>query len=101
MIGQNLVIIGKATTPPPPPINAFKPIFHKDLEELVLATDSGLKSEKVAKSLLDGSTLDEDLNVYKNHRTSKMLARQDTVFYKVWYLANDLYFLFKLCDCLT
>lgn len=60
---------------PPPPSNTFKPTFMKGKNEVVLASDCGLKNEHIAKSLLDGITLEEDLKLYQSVATPRMLAR--------------------------
>lgn len=80
--------------PPPPPLEPFQSVYPKVKDEMVIASDSGLKNEHVAKRLLDGIALAEDLKLYHHLPTPRMLACQERMFYEV----NDLaqFFLFHL-----
>lgn len=74
---DDLKIRGEGNIWPPPLENNFQPIFTKGPDELVKVTDYILKNENVAKSLLNGIALDEDLKLYKNLPMTKMIALQD------------------------
>lgn len=55
-----------------------------------MASNSGLKKEQVAKIILDGVTLDEDIKLYKKLSMTKMLAHQVQIFYEVKLLSQIL-----------
>lgn len=77
-------IIGEGTAPPPPhPKCTLHPTFSKRTNAIVIASDSGLKNKLAAKSLLDSSILEEDMEQYKMVQMIKLITRQDQLVYGV------------------
>lgn len=82
-MSTDVEIIDVGSGPLPPTIEVLYLSFFKGKDDLVLVTDSGIKNEKVAISLLDGIAIAEDLKLYSSMSVSRVQCPQDQLLYKV------------------
>lgn len=71
-VGGDVAIAREASgSPPAPPPDTLQLTLQKGKNNLVLASDSGLKNDQVVKSLRDGTTLAKDLKLFNSCRRAR------------------------------